>query len=363
VAVRVIADVRAGMLLVEAALGVGLLLLPAITAHGVPSAPLAWVLCCVIGTLVGYTVATARRAIDTDTPTMRAWYAAGTAVGQGFICWTAAAVLSGGNRPATFVAALALLLVSAVLAAALPAMSQRVKRVRLGLTVVVAVGWAVWPAAISVESQILGAQPDGILSAAFLLLISAVGWESSRTIVGPARPMVAVVLAGVVVTGVTAGLTAVHSLHGTGSAPPLAHGILVVAVPMLAVGYCMTNLRFAGRLAGLVAPNQKSRMVGVGMVCLVSITAMTVATATGSGTWQLLAGPGSMTCAIFVVVAARVLFDPVNPIMTRVVATVAGGLLCATALSTWPAMAFPLLTVAIVVSVSRLRAWRTVAAE
>ncbi|MFE9749569.1 hypothetical protein ACFYOT_32045 [Saccharothrix saharensis] len=330
-----------GVRLAEGALGVGLLLLPAPLAMATGAAPGVWALCGLLGAVVGYVVLTGVR-VDAGSPVLRSWYYAGTAVGQGFICWTAAAFLGGAlgfDRRAVWLSAAVLVVVCAVVA-----VNWRpgpvFRRARLGATVALAVCWAVWPGSIAPAADATGPVPPGVAAAVFLLLISAVGWESSRDVVRSGRE---VVVAAVIVLAVTVGVTSWGSASGTGGG---AHVVPSVLVVLVAASYCVTNLRFAG---GLVTP----RWTGVGSVALIAAVAMAVAFATGGGTWQLLMGPASATWAIFTWCAVRALTDRATPPRGRVAAVVAVavlGWLAATPL--WPALLFP----AVVGSTALLRA-------
>lgn len=328
-----------GVRLAEGALGVGLLLLPAPLAMATGAAPWVWALCGLLGAVVGYVVLTGVRACS-GSPVVRSWYYAGTAVGQGFICWTAAAFLGGAlgfDRRAVWVTATVLVAVCAVVAVNWQP-GPVFRRARLGATVALAVCWAVWPGSVAPAADATGPVPPGVAAAVFLLLISAVGWESSRDVVRSGRE---VVVAAVIVLAVTVGITSWGGAAGGG-----AHVVPSVLVVLVAAAYCVTNLRFAG---GLVT----SRWTGVGSVALIAAVAMAVAFATGGGTWQLLMGPGSATWAIFALYAVRVLADRATPPRGRVAAVVAVGLLgwlAATPL--WPALLFP----AVVGSVALLRA-------
>ncbi|MFJ6671363.1 hypothetical protein ACIQMJ_09690 [Actinosynnema sp. NPDC091369] len=339
-----------GVRLAEGALGVGLLLLPAPLAMATGAAPAAWALCGLLGAVVGYVVITGVRPLPAGSPVVRSWYCAGTAVGQGFICWTAAAFLGGAlgfDRRAVWVSATALVVVCAV-AAVNWQPGPVFRRARLGATIALAACWAAWPGSLAPAADATGPVPPGVAAAVFLLLISAVGWESARDVVRSGRE---VVVAAAIVLAVTVGVTSWGSASrgwaaGGEVAGGGAHVVPSVLVVLVAASYCVTNLRFAG---GLVT----RRWTGVGSVALVSAVAMAVAFATGGGTWQLLMGPGSATWAIFALYAVRVSTDRAAPTRGRVAAVVAVGLLgwlAATPL--WPALLFP----AVVGSAALIRA-------
>jgi hypothetical protein len=334
--------VTRGLRLAEAALGVGLLLLLPPVAASIPAAPWVWVLCCLLGALVGYVVVTARTAPPSDDPVVRAWYVAGTAVGQGFICWTAAAFLGGAlgfDRTAVWLTATGLLVGCAAVAVKWR-LGPTIRRVRLAATIAVGLVWAVWPGLLGLADGAAGPAPSSAGAAVFVLLISAVGWESARGMVGTGRQ---VVLALVIVVALTSGLTALH--RGPVGEPNTVFSVLVLVI---AASYCVTNLNFAGGLLGRsVLPardEDSSRRIGIAWVAGAAAIAMVLAFATGSGTWQLLLGPGSMTWAIFALFTGRILLDAAAPWRARLAAAAAVALLAWTALSAvWPALLFPLL--------------------
>ena len=354
--------------LVRSALGVGLLLLPAIVADAVPGAPWTWLLCCVLGMLTGYAVATARRAPPSRLPAVRAWYLGGTAVGQGFICWTASAYAGGAlgwGRLPVFVLAVALLAVCLFVAYRGWGDSARFRHLRLGATLAVAVMWLCRPGALRAGADVLGPAP-GVLGAVFLVLISVVGWESTRGALGEPGPGSGwraagqVAVAGTVVVALTAGFTALRLLHSDpapGSPPERV--VLSLLVFVLAGSYCVSNLRVAGRLLDeFVRPVAAGMGPGTCWVALTAAAAMAWALVTGNGTWQLLLGPGSMTWAILALYTGRVLIDRTSPLPARMAAAAAGAVLCAVAVPMWPALLFPASAALLAVASTRVSAVR-----
>ncbi|MGH3829722.1 MAG: hypothetical protein ACRDRS_04605 [Pseudonocardiaceae bacterium] len=357
--------------LVKIALGVGVLLLLAITADTVPAAPWVWVLCCLLGMLVGYTVAAAGTPPPARHPVVRSWYIGGTAVGQGFICWTASAYLGGAlnlGRTTVLLMACGLLVACTFMAYRGWGSSAIFRQARLGATLAVALGWLCWPTALHASAAVLGPGP-GTVGAVFLVLISAVGWESTREALSAAgsggpgwRTAGQLVTAGVVVLVSTAGFTALRLTRTEpigGGSPPLRVGLSVLLF-VLAGCYCMTNVRFAGRLLdqSRADPERSSERMrsGTCWVAGVAVLVMVLALLTGSGTWQLLLGPGSMTWAIFLLYSTRVLLQPKSPLSARCTGAAALVLLACVAAPVWPALLFPVLTGGLAIVLPR-RKW------
>lgn len=356
--------------LVKTALGAGVLLLLAVTADTVPAAPWVWALCCLLGMLVGYTVAAARSPAPARHPAVRSWYIGGTAVGQGFICWTASAYLGGalalGRTPVLLVAC-GLLVVCTLTAYRGWGSSVIFRQARLGATIVVTLGWLCWPTALHANAAVLGPGP-GTVGAVFLLLISAVGWESTREVLSAAgsggpgwRTTGQIVAAAVVVLVLTAGFTALRLARTEpigGGSPPLRVGLSVLLF-VLAGCYCVTNVRFAGRLLDQfrVDPERSPGRMrsGACWVAVVAVLVMVLALLTGSGTWQLLLGPGSMTWAIFALYSTRVLLQPESPLPARCTGAAALVLLSGVAAPVWPALFFPVLTSGLAIALPRRR--------
>ena len=358
------APVRHGFRLTEAAIGVGVLLLPPILADDRPEAAAAWAWCCALGVLVGYATATAgtgpravgrRLPAAAGSPVVTAWYVAGTVVGQGFICWTAAAYATGtvgGGRPLVAVLALAVLLVSAGTAVQGRPLSASLRRCRLIATVALATVWAIWPAVVPLDPNLFGPAPSGLALAVFVLLISAVGWESAREVTGERHPGPALLLGGGLVGALTVAVSLGHQARdGTAGPGPLPVRVAItVAVLLLAVSYCSSNLRVAGRLLGEVRatrattgapPPALGPAAAVGCVAGAASLAVVLAGVTGTGTWQLLLGPGAMTCAIFAAFTLRILLDRQAPIRARAASAAALLLLGGPALASGVALLFP----------------------
>jgi hypothetical protein len=242
------------------------------------------------------------------------------------------------------------------------------RQFRFGATVAVALGWLCWPTALHVSATVLGPAP-GPVGAVFLLLISAVGWESTREVLSAAGSGGSgwgttgqIAVAGMAVLVLTAGFTALRLARAepiSGGSPSLRVGLSVLLF-VLAGCYCVTNVRFAGRLLDQFRIDPEHSPVrmrsGTCWVAGVAVLVMVLALLTRNGTWQLLLGPGSMTWAIFTLYSIRVLLQPKSPLPARCTGAAALVLLGCVAAPVWPTLLFPVLTGGLAIILPR-RKW------
>jgi amino acid efflux transporter len=263
-----------------------------------------------------------------------AMYFAGFVVGQaaiataagGFAAQAAAPLSAAGSArcAALAAAAAAAVLVAAAVAAArgvtLPPTGQRL---RLACALVLA--GAAWLRPDLVASA--GGSATGALLVALPVLFAWVGLESSvpglrcdGAGAGSGGNVAAALGAVVAVAALYATLLAPLPVaqSGPSTAVPVARAVFGVVAATVCGVYCLTNLRAmstqVARLRGVWTPGDTAvPSAGVAVAASAALAVLAVGTAAGLGVGALLLGPGAMTAAIYLVMAAAAL----RPIRAR----------------------------------------------
>ncbi|GAB2678945.1 hypothetical protein GCM10027271_45090 [Saccharopolyspora gloriosae] len=340
-----------GRLLAEV-VGVGLLLCVPVLADRMVDVA-SWLLTCSLGLVVGVATRlalahrTEERGVLAGDPVeqgvISAWYVGGILAGQVFLCGFAGHVVAAaiGAGGAGGWIGVGLLVLSGLLALARPALGDAAKRARTVLTVLTALVWSWWPAAVDLSGTSSAVSAAGPVATGLLFFVSIVGWEVRRSW-SPAesrtgrRVLFPVFL---VVAAFGAGLISLRLVRAGADGPGSAGPVLAALVGLLAVSYCRTNLVAASTLSAGLRGTRGPLPVAAAVAPVAVV--LVLAQLRGWEVGYFLYGPAAMTLCLFAWMSGRVAANAAAATGARVAGIAGAGALLVVSPALGPAILFP----------------------